>query len=155
MGTEGAAVRGVEAEIASMPVRALLGLSLSASYTFLATEILRGGPDTLGNELPFRARHRLYARAAIAPGPVAAHVEAHWVGREYEDATNLRIIPAAVVWSAGGSLRLRRRPAVRIAAEVRNVLGDRTLQDGFGNPLPGRTVIVTLRAGSTDTEGAP
>jgi hypothetical protein len=39
--------------------------------------------------------------------------------------------------------------------EVENLADVRTLQDGFGQPLPGRTVMVTLRAGtsSTRTEG--
>ena len=43
--------------------------------------------------------------------------------------------------------------------EVRNLLDDRTLNDGLGNPLPSRLVLLTLRAGSphppSPTEGTP
>lgn len=149
-------VRGLEAEAATAPARALLGLSLSASYTLLSTEILRGVKGTLGNEVPHRARHRLFARAAISPGPAEAHVEAHVVGRQWADAGNSSPIPSATVWNAGGSLRLARRaPELRLSVEVRNVLDDRAQQDGFGNPLPGRMMLVTLRAGSTPSEGRP
>ena len=45
-------------------------------------------------------------------------------------------------------------PELRLALEVRNALDRRTLLDPIGNPLPGRTVMVTLRAG-TPTEGRP
>ncbi|HEY6099447.1 MAG TPA: TonB-dependent receptor [Anaeromyxobacter sp.] len=146
-------VRGLEVEVATAPSPALLGLSASASYTLLATEILRGVEGTLGNWVPHRARHRLYARLAVAPGPAGAHLEAHWVGRQFDDDRNLVAIPAALTFSAGASLRLARSPELAVALEARNLLDDRTLQDGFGNPLPGRIVLVSLRAGSAATEG--
>ena len=60
---------------------------------------------------------------------------------------------AAGVWSfnAGGSFRFTRHPDARLALELRNLLDDRTLQDGFGNPLPGRMVMITVRiAGAKD-----
>jgi iron complex outermembrane receptor protein len=38
--------------------------------------------------------------------------------------------------------------------DVKNLLDDRTLEDPYANPLPGRMVMVTLRA-ATPTEGAP
>lgn len=148
-------VRGLEAEVATAPDRALLGLSLSASYTLLATEILRGVEGTLGNEVPHRARHRLYARAALEPGPASAHLEAHLVGRQFDDAQNLDPIRATLAWNAGASLRVARRPELRVALEVRNALGDRALQDAFGYPLPGRMWLLSIRAGSTETEGRP
>jgi outer membrane receptor protein involved in Fe transport len=49
------------------------------------------------------------------------------------------------VWNAGASARLAARPDVRASLEVRNLLDDRTLLDPIGNPLPGRTVLVTVR----------
>jgi vitamin B12 transporter len=150
-----ALVRGLEIELGSAPIRKLLGLSLSASYTYLQTEILRGMEGTLGNALPHRARHRLYARAALSPGPVDAHVEAHYVGAQWTDDRNLMPIPAALVWNTGVALWLRRDPAIRLALELRNARDDRTLQDGFGNPLPGRTVFVTASAGSPAGKGSP
>jgi iron complex outermembrane receptor protein len=148
-------VRGLEVELATAPQRALLGLSVSASYTLLSTEILRGPEGTLGNEVPHRAHHRLYARAAIAPGRVGLHVEAHYVGRQWADDHNLEPIPAALIWNAGGSFQLRRAPSLHLGVELRNLLDDRTRQDGFGNPLPGRMVLLAVRAGSPSPEGTP
>jgi outer membrane cobalamin receptor len=150
-----AVVRGVEVEGALAPIRRLAGLSLSASYTLLDTRILRGLAQEVGNELPHRARHRLYARASIAPEPLEAHAELHHVGSQAADSQAVGRIPAARTWNAGVSLRLWRRPLVRVNAEVRNLLDDRTLQDAIGNPLPSRTVFITVRAGPARTEGAP
>jgi iron complex outermembrane receptor protein len=148
-------VRGLEAEVVTASAPALLGLSLSASYTLLATEILRGVQGTLGKQVPHRARHRLYARAAVDPGPAGAHLEAHLVGRQFEDDHNEKAIPATLAWNAGASLRITRRPELRVALEVRNALDDRTLEDAFGYPLPGRMWLVSVRAGSPETEGRP
>jgi len=150
-----ALVRGLELELATVRLLRPLGLSLSTAYTLLGTEILRGGEGTLGNEIPHRARHRLYARAGVAPGPAEAHVELHYVGRQWADDHNLNEIPAALVWNAGAGVALRRDPALRLAVELKNLLDDRALQDAYGNPLPGRTVWITLSAGSASTKGTP
>ncbi len=144
-----ALVRGIEAEAATAPIRAALGLALSASYTLLVTENLRGDrEEEVGKDLPFRPRHRLYARAAVAPGPASFHLETHFVGAQYRDARNLERVPGALVWNAGASLRVARRPDVSVHLEVRNLLDDRRLLDPLAGPLPGRMVMVTLRAGS-------
>jgi vitamin B12 transporter len=152
---EKALVEGLEVEVATVPARALAGLALQGSWTLLDTEILRGVPGVLGKELPHRARHRLYARLSVSPGPAALHAEAHWVGAQWADDRNLQPIPAALTWNAGGSVRFRQRPELRVALEVRNLLDDRSLQDGFGNPLPGRSVLLTLSAASDTTKGTP
>ncbi len=150
-----ALVRGLEAELATTPLRAALGLALAASYTLLSTENLGGEPPVLGRDLPFRPRHRLYARASVAPGPVGLHAEAHYVGAQYQDARNLDRLPAALVWNAGASLRAMHSPELTIHVEVRNLLDDRTLQEPLLGPLPGRMVMVTVRAGSPAREGTP
>ena len=64
-------------------------------------------------------------------------------------------MPDETVLSAGASVRVLRAPHLALHVEVENLADVRTLQDGFGQPLPGRTVMVTLRAGtsSTPTEG--
>jgi outer membrane cobalamin receptor len=142
-----ALIRGLELEVASAPLRSLLGLTAGVAYTFLATETLRGAEAELGMDLPHRPRHRLYARLAIGDAPAGAHVEAHYIGRQFQDTRNRQPIPAALSFNAGGFVRLASRPDVRLALEVKNVLDDRSLLDGFGNPLPGRMVLVTLRAG--------
>lgn len=147
-----AATRGLEVELASAPLGPA-GLALSGAYTLLVTETLRGEAAVLGKALPHRARHRLFARLAAGGGPLAGHVEAHALSEQFPDLRNsptLRI-PPALTFNAGGSLRLTRRPETRLALEVRNLLDDRTIQDGFGNPLPGRTVMLTvLIAGGKD-----
>ena len=148
-------VRGVEAEVASAPAPRLLGLSISAAYTFLFTENLRGDEEVVGKDLPLRPRHRLYARAGIAPGPAELHLEAHRVSRQWQDARNVIPIEATLVCNAGASLSLARTAGLRLGLEVRNLIDRRTLEDPIGNPLPGRMVMVTLRAGSTHTQGTP
>jgi iron complex outermembrane receptor protein len=151
-----ALVRGLELELATVPLAKPLGLSLSGSYTLLETEILRGLQGTLGKEVPHRARHRLYARLAAAPEPLEAHVELHYVGHQWADDHNLPPgIPAALLWNAGAGVRLARAPAIRLALELRNLLDDRSLEDGYGNPLPGRTVLVTVSTGSPSAKGKP
>jgi vitamin B12 transporter len=41
-----------------------------------------------------------------------------------------------------------------LALEVKNLLDDRDLRDAIGNPLPGRMVMLTVRAGAT-AKGTP
>lgn len=146
-------VRGVELEAATRRWPALLGLSAEASYTLLASEILRGDAATLGHELPRKARDRLYARASVAPGPLEAHADVQAVGRMWANPQNTEPVPATLVWNAGASLRIARAPAVRLFLEVKNVGDDRRLLDPWLYPLPGRMVMLTVRAGDTDTEG--
>jgi hypothetical protein len=131
-----ALVSGLEAELATAPLLGPARASLSGAYTLLLTEILRGAPGEAGNWIPYRPRHRLYARAAAAPGPLEAHVEAHYVGLRYQDRRNLRPVPATLLWNAGASVRLWGAPAVRLHLDVKNLLDDRTLTDGLGNRLP-------------------
>ncbi len=146
-----AAVRGVEAELASAPIRRLAGLSTGLAYTFLDTENLRGAAADLGKELPRHPRHRLYARAGVGGERAEAHGEVQWISRQWLNAANTVQIPASFTVGMGGSVRITARPALRLNLEVRNLLDDRSLQDGYGNPLPGRTVLLTLRAGFPDT----
>ncbi len=150
-----ALVSGLEAEAATAPLRTLAGLSVSAAYTWLFSENLRGPDEIAGNDLPRRPRHRLYARTGIAPGRFAAHVEAHYVGRQWQDARNVIEVSPVLLWNAGAAVSLDRSRSFTLQAEVRNVLDDRTLQDPIGNPLPGRMVLVSLRAGAARAEVTP
>jgi vitamin B12 transporter len=148
-----ALVRGVEVDLASAPFRPLLGLSVEVAYTLLATETLRGVDAELGKDLPHRPRHRVFGRLALGGDWGGAHIEAHHVGAQFLDTRNLQPVPAALSFNAGAFVRLGSHPDVRLALEVKNVLDDLSLQDGFGNPLPGRMVLVTLRAGSRPDPG--
>jgi vitamin B12 transporter len=148
-----ASSRGVEAEVATAPAGPL-ALAASAAYTYLATETLRGGEDVLGKELPHRAKHRAYARLSGGMGPIEAHGELQYVGRAWLDTRNFNPVPQVFTVGLGASARVWRRPDVHLHVEARNLLDDRTLQDGFGNPLPGRMVLFTVRVASATT-GAP
>ncbi len=135
---------GAEAEAASARVGPL-GLGVEGAYTLLFTETLRGTEAVLGRELPHRARHRLFARASVAPDPVELHLEAQYISSQFLDLENLLPVPPAFTVNLGGSLRVLRHPDLRLHLDLRNLLDDRTIQDGFGNPLPGRMVLLTLR----------
>ncbi len=140
---------GVELEILTAAARKLWGLQGQVSYTFLATEVLRGVPGVVGKELPQKPRNRAFARVSVDPGAAGGHLEAQYVGLQYLDSRNIHSAPASIVVNAGAFARILRSPEVRIGAEVKNLLDDRTLQDGFGYPLPSRTLLVTLRVGSS------
>lgn len=140
---------GVELEILTAAARELWGLQGQLSYTFLATEVLRGVPGVVGKELPQKPRNRLFARLSVDPGAAGGHLEAQYVGLQYLDSRNIHSAPPSLVVNAGAFARILRSPEVRIGAEVKNLLDDRTLQDGFGYPLPSRTLLVTLRVGSS------
>ena len=144
-----ASAAGVEVEILTAAAKELWGLQGQLSYTFLATRELRGVPGVVGKELPQRPRNRAFARASVDPGVAGGHLEAQFVGLQYLDARNIHSAPASLVVNAGAFARILRSPEVRIGAEVKNLLDDRTLQDGFGYPLPSRTLLVTLRVGSS------
>ena len=140
---------GVELEILTAAARSLWGLQGQISYTFLATTVLRGVPGVVGKELPQRPQNRAFARVSVDPGAAGGHLEAQLVGLQYLDSRNIHSAPASLVLNAGAFARILRSPEVRIGAEVKNLLDDQTLQDGFGYPLPSRTLLVTLRVGSS------
>lgn len=144
------AARGLEVEGALSPLRSLAGLSGGLAYTYLATETLRGREDEVGKDLPRKPRHRLYGRLALGGDPAELHAELQWISRRFVDLANTVAIPASATVGAGGSVRLLRDPELHLNLEVRNLLDDRTLEDDYMNPLPGRTVLVTLRAGSAE-----
>ena len=150
-----ASAAGAEVELLSAAARELWNLQGQVSYTFLATKELRGVPGVVGKELPQRPRNRAFARVSIDPGVAGGHLEAQYVGLQYLDVRNIHSAPASLVVNAGAFARILRSPEVRVGAEVKNLLDDRTLQDGFGYPLPSRTLLVTLRVGSFPGEPSP
>jgi iron complex outermembrane receptor protein len=141
-------VRGVEAELATVPLRRLAGLSGRLAYTFTHSEALRGKQEILGLDLPRKPRHRLYARLGAGGAGADAHAEAQWISRQWIGFGRDGEIPDALTLGAGASARLWKPAGLRLHVEVRNLLDQKTLTDSFDNPLPGRTVLVTLRAGS-------
>jgi len=150
LNTPAALLRGLELEAATAPLRALWSLSFQAAATLLRTELLAGAPDVVGNELPRRPRQQLFARVSIEPAPFEAHLEARSVRGQFQDERNEVPLPDATTWAAGGSVRLLRAPRLSVHLQVDNLTDRRDLLDGFGNPLPGRSVMVSLRAGSPE-----
>lgn len=140
-----ALVRGIEAEAATVPLGPFR-VQAQGALTLQETRTLRGRPEEVGNDVPRRPRARAFARVGAERGWVALHAELHHTGRQALDTRGIQWIDAATSVNAGGSVRLARRANVRAHLEVRNLGDDRTLEDGFGNPLPGRMVMVTLRA---------
>ncbi len=145
-----AIMRGFEVEAAAAPLFRVAGLTGGLSYTFTDSENLRGVPDVVGKDVTRHPRHRLYGRLGIGGAAAGAHAEVQWVSRQFVDLRNEGVIPASFTLGAGGSVRVLRSPDVHLALELRNLLDDRSLQDSYGYPLPGRTVFVTVRAGSPD-----
>ena len=152
--TPSALLRGLELEAATTPLPALCDLSLQAAFTLLRTELLAGLPDIVGNELPRRPRQQLYARLSIEPSPAEAHLDLRSVGQQYQDLRNALLLAAQTTLGAGVSLVLLQDPRLSVHLQVDNLTDRRDLVDGFGNPLPGRSVMITLRAGTSET-GAP
>ena len=146
------AARGLEVEAALAPIRRAADLSGGVAYTYLDTESLRGAEGVVGKALPQKPRHRLYARAGAGLGPVELHGESQWISRRFIDLANTQSIPASFTVNAGGSVRLVPDPEIHLHLDVRNLLDDRTVEDGFMNPLPGRAVFLTLRAGSPERQ---
>jgi vitamin B12 transporter len=142
------AARGLEVEGATVPAHGFGDLTAAGAYTLLATETLRGGAAAVGKELPQKPRHRLHGRLSGGVDPVSLHVDGEWISRRFIDLANTRSIPAAFTLDAGAAIRLWKAPDVHLHLEVRNVLDDRTVEDGFMNPLPGRAFLVTVRAGA-------
>lgn len=139
-----AVVRGVELEMASAPVGpARVQGQLAA--TLLDARTLRGGPEEVGKALPRRPGSNVTARLSAERGRLGGHLDWHEVGRQWLDTREIRSTPVANTLDAGLWWRLAVRPDARLHVEVRNLLDVRTLQDGFGNPLPGRMVMVTAR----------
>ena len=81
--TDRSLVRGVEAEVATAPLRRAAGLTLQGAYTYTESQVLRGKEDVLGKDLPRKPRHRLYARIGVG-GPLAeAHGETQWISQQW------------------------------------------------------------------------
>jgi vitamin B12 transporter len=151
------------AEIAGVEAsgRALLAdlVSLEANYTFLHAINRADAPYLEGRQLPGRPAHELYARIELADrfGEFAARLSADVIysGLTYLDQANLKDagLGTALV---GLSLGVERVPErLELTLEVKNLLDTITVEDRRGRerpvsdfegyPLPGRTLLATVR----------
>jgi vitamin B12 transporter len=134
---------GIEAET-SVRRRSgpLEGLGLAASATLLRATNLVEGPNTLGNDLPYRPRTRASAHLTYERGPVRARAGADWTGEAFANRANTRSIEAFA--DVNGAVSLALAGDLRLGAELRNALDvtDRACIEGY--PLPGRIVLAHL-----------
>jgi len=148
--TQAALLRGLEVEVASAPLQQLWNLSAQLAGTLLRSEVLSGPQGVVGKDLPRRPREQLFARLAVAPSPFEAHVELRRTRVQFQDRYDVKRLPDASTVGAGASVRFLSSPRASLHVQIDNLTDRRDLVDGFGNPLPGRSVMVTLRAGASE-----
>jgi len=136
-----AQVYGLEAEGELKPfslVSALLG------YTLLFSQNLRDDPRYYLKELPYRPRHKIYARLAGGPAIARLRSELNFQSQQFFNRTETLTVPARAMLNVGVSSTLMSSPQITASFEVKNLLDVQT-QDLDGYPLPGRAAYLTLR----------
>jgi iron complex outermembrane receptor protein len=134
-------------------------VTIAANYTFLRAVNRTDAPYLDGRRLPGRPEHELYAKVELGDsfGDFAARVSAEvaYSGLAYLDQANLKDggLGCAIVGLALGVERVPER--LEITLEVRNLLDQISVEDRAGRtqpisdfdgyPLPGRTLLATVR----------
>jgi iron complex outermembrane receptor protein len=137
---EAAQVDGLEAEAELHPRPWATG---SASYTLTFTQDLRDDPRYYLKELPYRPRHRLYARAAFGPAWAHGVLDVDYQSSVFTNRTEAVSLPGRAFVGAGVSSQLWRAPTVVLAVQLKNAF-DAQAQDFDGYPLPGRAIYATV-----------
>ena len=157
------AVNVSEAQILGLEVAAgaqLGGARLRASYTALSTKNQTACSASSCPSLPGRPAHDLSADLSFAVGPLTARYGVDAMAGMVADAAATIAVPPRVLQSAG--VRLKLGPSVTFAVDARNLFDVRTadyaqgfngtqaaypIGDAFAFPLPGRSVLATVRVG--------
>jgi outer membrane cobalamin receptor len=153
-----ARARGLEL---ALTLRARIGgrrsvdLSGRAGYTFLATEILAVDqnnaappPFVVGQNLLRRPPHQFFADGSVAAGRIMVFLRGGGRSRvldvepSFGTFGGLFDAPGYQVWQIGGSWRIAK--SVEAVGRVENVF-DRSYEEAFGFPAPGRRATVGLR----------
>ncbi|MEO6580910.1 MAG: TonB-dependent receptor [Sphingomicrobium sp.] len=119
------------------------------SYTFIDARIdASGAAAELDGKRPAQvARHYASASVGWAQGKFALDATARFTGRQFEDDSNRRILPAALAFDAVGRFELARHIGIGVRAE--NMLDTRVvatvLADGVRERALPRTLWVDLR----------
>jgi vitamin B12 transporter len=137
---DAALVEGLEAEGELHP-RPWLGGSFAYTLTF--TQNLRDDPRYYLKELPYRPRHRLYARAAVGPAWARGQLDVDYQSSQFTNRTEAVSLPGRAFVGAGVSSELWRVPKVVLAVQLKNAF-DAQAEDFDGYPLPGRAIYATL-----------
>jgi hypothetical protein len=142
------------------------------AYTLLSTEnestcsangeITSAAGACVRPPLPGRPSDDLVSDAGIHLGPVRARYGVDVVSGEYADTVGDIGVPARVLQSTGVSLDVPHVPGLRLAVDVRNLFDVRTgtyaggfaparepIGDAYLYPLPGRSILATLRYETT------
>ena len=100
-------------------------------------------PNRTDRQIPGRPRHVAFARAKGRAGPFSPFVEFHWVGGNFVNQANTKLLPERRIVNAG----LVAAPDGRVKAgfEVKNLFDERAV-DVRGFPLPGRFFFLTFEA---------
>ena len=135
----GARILGVEAEGRFD----LSPLKISLAYTY--TDARAFSPRTWedGAPLPYRPPHRLSTRATLSIWRLELFAEVQAKSATPRNRTATLFLPEYTSIGAGARLSFPTGFEVRLAGE--NLLDDRRRQDVFGYPLPGRTLLVSVR----------
>jgi iron complex outermembrane receptor protein len=142
-------------------LRALHVVSVTASYTRLASEQISADPSIAGKPLPRTPGDLLYARADLAHGRASTWLDASVQSESFLDNAGLGRVPGRALLGAGARIELAAR--VGIAISVANLTDLRVVQlplspppsptftqtpapltDVAGYPLPGRSYYVSM-----------
>ncbi|XXF77302.1 TonB-dependent receptor [Myxococcaceae bacterium GXIMD 01537] len=146
-----ASAAGVEAEGEWRPLPWLSG---AASYTLLVSRNLKDDPRFYRKELPYRPRHKLWARVLAGPRWLSGRVEVLAQSSQYLNRTAELSLPGRAFVHTGVSSVLGRAPEVTLSVECKNVFNVHS-EDLDGYPLPGRSVYVSLAAALGGTSSSP
>jgi vitamin B12 transporter len=136
-----ARITGAELQaVARLP----LGLTAEASYSYLHAINRQPTQTELGQELPYRPPHRLFARLARRGDRLEGFFQGDVTSAMPRNSYGTAALPAQVRLDAG--VGVRAAGPVWIDLEARNLLDDRTQADLFQYPLPGLSFLATARA---------
>lgn len=136
-----ARIAGAELQLLA---RLPLAATLEASYSLLDAINERPSVTEGGQRLSYRAPHRLYARLARRGERVEAFFQGTFTSAMPRNAFGTADLPAQLRLDAGAGVRVA--GPVWVDLEVRNLLDAQTQQDLFQYPLPGLSLLATVRA---------
>ncbi|MDF1561416.1 MAG: TonB-dependent receptor [Deltaproteobacteria bacterium] len=135
-----ALVAGVESRLVLAPGG---GFSAELSHALTHSRVLGDDPNERGKPLPYRPAQRGHLRLALERGPLTGHLGVEARSQLRRNRAGTKTLPARALLSAG--LRGRLGPGCSLALQLDNLLDDRRQEDVHGYPLPGRTLLTSLR----------
>lgn len=135
-----ARVAGLEAQARLSPVS---WAALDASYTLLFSQNTAGDARYVGRELPYRPRHRVFARTELGPPVLHGYAELTWQSEQFMNRAGTLSLPARAMVNAGVSARVLKAPDLTASFAMKNA-ADVTAFDFDGYPLPSRSFFLTL-----------